>query len=41
MCELNLLQVEKASVVIKAGLSKAEAEEMAKKIEAGMHLFQG
>ena len=30
-----VMQVEKAPVVIKAGISKAEAEEMSKKIEAG------
>ena len=29
------MQVEKAPVIIKAGISKAEAEEMSKKIEAG------
>ena len=28
-------QVEKAPVVIKAGISKADAEELSKKIEAG------
>lgn len=36
-CAGCLLQVEKAPVVIKAGVSKAEAEEMQKKVEAGKH----
>ena len=34
-----MLQVEKAPTVIKAGLKKEEAEELKKKLEAGVRLL--
>ena len=35
---IYVLQVEKAPTVVKAGLKKEEAEELKKKLEAGMSL---